>query len=257
MCFSLSLKVKMITSLHVCCMHGYTGCEALRGEMWRCLNSLYSVLSSVRNQQHMSFVPWLTTRTFCLQRVQDCQPELKKKEKRMIWGGTDVSVRKHCYEMPQKPSDFLTIFFYSDPAPAAHEMSGEDACADAVWPGQLRRPADKDSEGGRLWENYTQPNSSASIYNNEPPCWHIWQQLLVRVWLDAVCIISVPVGEVVWLSDALSFSVKMSMELMSICQTSIRGNATLWTQSSKEKKKGLCQRVATGRCETASLYYII
>lgn len=159
--------------------------------------------------------------------------------------------------MPQKPSDFLTIFFYSDPAPAAHEMSGEDACADAVWPGQLRRPADKDGEGGRLWENYTQPNSSASIYNNEPPCWHIWQQLLVRVWLDAVCIISVPVGEVVWLSDALSFSVKMSMELMSICQTSIRGNSALWTQSSKEKKKGLCQRVATGRCETASLYCII
>lgn len=159
--------------------------------------------------------------------------------------------------MPQKPSDFLTIFFYSDPAPAAHEMSGEDACADAVWPGQLRRPADKDGEGGRLWENYTQPNSSASIYNNEPPCWHIWRQLLVRVWSDAVCIISVPVGEVVWLSDALSFSVKMSMELMSICQTSIRGNSALWTQSSKEKKKGLCQSVATGRCETASLYCII
>lgn len=144
--------------------------------------------------------------------------------------------------MPQKPSDFLTIFFYSDPAPAAHEMSGEDACADAVWPGQLRRPADKDGEGGRLWENYTQPNSSASIYNNEPPCWHIWQQLLVRVWLDAVCIISVPVGEVVWLSDALSFSVKMSMELMSICQTSIGGNSALWTQSSKKRKRG-CVRV--------------
>lgn len=35
-------------------------------------------------------------------------------------------------KMPQKPSDFLTIFFCSDPAPAAHEMSGEDACADAV-----------------------------------------------------------------------------------------------------------------------------
>lgn len=82
MCFSLSLKVKMIIPLHVCCMHGYTGCEALRGETWRCLNSLYSVLSSVRNQQHMSFVPWLTTRTFCLQRVQDCQPELKKKKKK-------------------------------------------------------------------------------------------------------------------------------------------------------------------------------
>lgn len=114
-------------------------------------------------------------------------------------------------------------------SPFSFTLSRNKAASDCVrggrqswglWSSQLLRPADKDAGVGPSWKNHAEPNPSASVHDNEPPCWHVWQQLLVSVCTDVVSF-DLHADKRGWRclpGNGSSSSLRQSTEQMSICE---------------------------------------